>query len=108
MFIGSMFGGIAANLLAISLMAMNSEYSFSLVPLITGTLVFSPAANVALIDFASTLPSIAGTGLESAALNAVASWFETTSVERPRRQAASTVAQVTPAAASVLLTMVVP
>ena len=52
------------------------------------------------------LASIEGTGLAAAALNAVASCVLTTAVDRPRRHAASTVAQVTPAAVSALSTMV--
>src|ERR1043165_5625776 len=86
---------------------MNSAYSSSLEPLSTGTLLFSPAANVSLIDLVSTLPSTAGTGLADAVLNATASWLATTAAGNPRRHAASTVAQVTPAATMALLTTVV-
>jgi hypothetical protein len=69
---GSTFGGDAAARRPASLMAMYSAYSSLLVPLTVGTLMFSPAAKLALTDLVSTLPSTEGTMTGKAVLIALA------------------------------------
>src|SRR3569623_2689864 len=61
--VGSVLGGLTAARAVSSLIATNSAHSSLLLPLIIGTLLFSPAMKVAFTDFGSTRPSTIGTGL---------------------------------------------